>query len=378
MALQFRHLQTDPRPTQSAANPWDCNFSYLVSGSSALSPVGSAAFNFCLFRPEDQMSLDVKAKARAGITVLEVLGLLLAIFRFWFRYRIRRLWWEDAWAFAAFLFAITYLTGTWLNILYGEQTSTSLTGFWMYSFSSNLVVWFARLSILFSVARIIYPSQTLRRIVFGIAFLFSLLFVSFIGAKLWYYCHDLSWMGSTLLSGNPPLPLGTNLVIYELTTDFISDAILIALPIKLLWSVKLPTRQRRMIMLIFASGITVTLVATCRGTFQILGLHPISSLLMDAVIAFSSIMCNLLVFVTFLYRYGRSASPPSLTEPDDDDDDYTTPARPRQTTQFLTTVEVGGADCASENVTSTWSSSQATSGTSSTDSSEQRSEKTSS
>lgn len=317
-------------------------------------------------------------EVRTGTTVLEVIGLLLAVFRLFFRYRIRRLWWEDAWAFAAFLLATTYLTGTWLDLLHRKPTST--VGFWMYVFSFNPVIWFVRHSTLFSVARIIYPSLTLRRKVLGIALVFFLLFISFMAAKLWYYCHNLSWMNNTLYFGNALLPLSTDLIIFELTTDFITDAILIILPIKFLWSVKLPTRQRRMILLIFASGVTVTLAAICRATCQLLNLNTIVSLIMDAEIAFSSIMCNLLVFVTFLYRYGRSASPPLPTETDDDDD-YTTPVRPRQNTQLLTTVQLEGSDYL-ENMASTREdaySNYATSGTSGTHSpSEQQSEKTSS
>ncbi|KAI6114502.1 hypothetical protein F5141DRAFT_714147 [Pisolithus sp. B1] len=245
------------------------------------------------------VSLDVIRKASAGTAVLEVIGLLLAIFRLWFRFRIRRLWWEDAWAFAGLPLCGQLLDG-------------------------NLVVY--TLCTLFSVARIIYPSLALRRMVLGIALVFFLLFISFMAVKLWYYCHDLSWMNNTLFFGNSLLPLGTTLDIFEVTTDFATDAILIVLPIKLLWSVKLPTRQRRMILLIFASGITVTIAAICRATCELLNLDLIVSLLMDVEIALSSIMCNLLVFVTFLYRYGRSASLLPSTELDEDDD-YTTPVR---------------------------------------------------
>ncbi|KAI6117860.1 hypothetical protein EDD16DRAFT_993309 [Pisolithus croceorrhizus] len=154
---------------------------------------------------------------------------------------------------------------------------TSMVGLWM----------FVRHSTLLLVARIIYPSLKLRRMVYGIASVFFLSYISFMAAKLWYYCHDLSWMNNTLYFGNALLPLSTNLIIFELTTDFITDAILISLPIKLLWSVKLPTRQRRMIVLIFASGITVTLAATCRATCQILELNSIVSLMMDAELSIS-------------------------------------------------------------------------------------------
>ncbi|KAI6123673.1 hypothetical protein EDD16DRAFT_1772789 [Pisolithus croceorrhizus] len=136
-----------------------------------------------------------------------------------------------------------------------------------------------------------------------------------------------------------------------------------------------------MILLIFASGITVTIAAICRATCELLNLDLIVSLLMDVEIALSSIMCNLLVFVTFLYRYGRSASPSPSTELDEDDD-YTTPVRHHQATLILTTIEVGGSDYSLDNLTSMWGdgcASNATSGISDIlSSSEQRSEEKSS
>lgn len=297
------------------------------------------------------VSVNVIKKASVGTATLQVIGLLLAVFRLWFRFRIRRLWWEDAWAFAAFVFATNYLIGSWLYVYSEKPTST--VGYWISILTSNAVIWLVRHSTLFSVARIIYPSLTLRGMVLGIALMFFLLFISFMAAKLWYYCRDLSWTNNTLFFGNALLPLSTNLIIFELTIDFIADAVLIVLPIKLLWSVKLPTRQRRMILLVFASGIMVTIAAICRAICQLLDLILIVPLVMDVEVALSSIMCNLLVFVTFLYRYGRSASPPLSTK-SDEDDDYTTPFRPRQTSLNLTIIEVDGADYSGDE-TPTWS-----------------------
>jgi len=66
-------------------------------------------------------------------------------------------------------------------------------------------------------------------------------------------------------------------------------------------------------------------------------------------------MCNLLVFVTCIYCYGRSSSVSisEQSESDEKDDDYTTRRRP-QTTKLLTThIELGGTGYSSDNVLST-------------------------
>ncbi|KAG6329467.1 hypothetical protein ID866_9623 [Astraeus odoratus] len=187
---------------------------------------------------------------------------------------------------------------------------------------------------------------------FAINLMFLSLFLGFFGAKLWCYTHDLSWMDHDLVSGKPLLPLSNKLAIFELATDFLSDAILIGLPLRLLWRIKLPKRQRRMILTIFASGIVVTFASCFRGSFQILNMSFLVMVGMDAEIGFSMIICNLLVFVTFIYRYG-CATTPSQSErsrsDDDEDDDYTTPMQYPRRTLLLTTIELDGMSCSSGN-----------------------------
>jgi len=66
-------------------------------------------------------------------------------------------------------------------------------------------------------------------------------------------------------------------------------------------------------------------------------------------------MCNLLVFVTCIYRYGCSSSVSisEQSESDEKDDDYTARQRP-QTTQLLTThIELGGTGYSSDNALTT-------------------------
>lgn len=52
-----------------------------------------------------------------------------------------------------------------------------------------------------------------------IAVLFIVMFLSFIGAKVWFYTRDLSWTQQPSMFDKPTLPLGRNLVIYELASE---------------------------------------------------------------------------------------------------------------------------------------------------------------
>ena len=132
--------------------------------------------------------------------------------------------------------------------------------------------------------------------------LFLAMFLSFLGAKLWYYFHDLSWIERPSLYNKPSLPLKRSLVIYQLVSeshslhaffpfdnkssvDCLADAILIALPIRLLWNVKLQRKQRRMFFLIFASSSIVTVGSLFRAICQIANIYPVLLVALDVEVS---------------------------------------------------------------------------------------------
>ncbi|KAG6331789.1 hypothetical protein ID866_7302 [Astraeus odoratus] len=178
----------------------------------------------------------------------------------------------------------------------------------------------------------------------ALRWLFLLMFMSFMAAKLWWYSHDLSWMKNTLFYGKALLPLNHKLVVFQLVTDFFADAILVGLPVRLLWGIRLPRRQRRMVLLIFSSSIIVTLAAIFRSTLQIMHKRNLVEIAINVEVGLATITLNLLVCVTFIYRYWRSKSLGNGDLDSDDsesDDDYTTPIRRSRTTQLTTTIELG-------------------------------------
>lgn len=89
-------------------------------------------------------------------SVLQLIGILLSLFRLWFRLKIRRLWWEDAWAFIACLCSIVLLASEWMYLKGGTYQTLSLSstltlqpdwtvsivGFWMYTLALTCVVWY--------------------------------------------------------------------------------------------------------------------------------------------------------------------------------------------------------------------------------------------
>ncbi|KAG1836647.1 hypothetical protein DFJ58DRAFT_749734 [Suillus subalutaceus] len=262
------------------------------------------------------------------------LGLVLTIFRLAYRIWLRRFWLEDAWAGVAFLFGIATLTSCWTYVeAAGEE---EIISFWVYSFTFLSLVWAVRLSILFSIVRIVYETQHLRRLILGLAGLFLGLWAGVVAQKAWGFGHNTSWYQTT---GKVHAFLTQPMVAFELMSDCLSDTILIVLPLRLLWSFKLPKRQKRMIFAIFSSSIVVTIISIFRGFCETAKYTSVLGPVTDFETALSLLICNLLVVVTFLYRiFGFASADDSVSS---DDDDYTT----RTTTGgVFTSVDLGNGE----------------------------------
>lgn len=266
-----------------------------------------------------------------------ILGLVLTIFRLTYRIRLRRLWVEDAWAGVAFLCGIAAFTSTWTYV--GTVGEGGIISFWIYSFTFPSVVWAVRQSILFSIVRIVYATQHLRRLIFCLSGLFLGLWAGLVAQKAWNYGHDTSWYQTT---GKVHVFLTRPMIVFELMADCFSDTILIILPLRLLWSLRLPKRQKRMIFAIFSSSFIITVISIFRGVCQIAKYRTVLVPATDFETSLSLLVCNLLVTVTFLYRiFGFAGADASVSS----DDDYTT----RTTTGgVFTTVELDAAESGSD------------------------------
>ncbi|KAG1769446.1 hypothetical protein EV702DRAFT_978710, partial [Suillus placidus] len=266
-----------------------------------------------------------------------VLGLMLTIFRLAYRIWLRKFWVEDAWAGVAFLCGIAALTSCWTYVEAGKgMGEEGIISFWVYSFAFPSVVWAVRQSILFSIIRVVYATQHLRCLMLGLAGLFLGLWAGLVAQKAWNYGHDTSWYQTP---GKVHAYMTQPMVVFELMTDCLSDIILIVLPLRLLWSLKLPKRQKRMIFATFFSNIMVTMISIFRGVCQIAKYKTVLGTATDFQTALSLLVCNLLVVVAFLYRiFGFTAVDDSVSG---DDDDYAT----RTTTgAVFTTVDLDDAE----------------------------------
>ena len=76
------------------------------------------------------------------------------------------------------------------------------------------------MSILFSVARIIRPTERMHCVVTALASFFSLVFLTFIAMKIWWFAHDLSWLEGSTFYSRPARWLPRAMYAYELCGEY--------------------------------------------------------------------------------------------------------------------------------------------------------------
>ncbi|KAF9240003.1 hypothetical protein BU15DRAFT_61635 [Melanogaster broomeanus] len=298
------------------------------------------------------------AKTVKRKSVLNCLALLLAIFRVWIRVKIKRMWWEIVWAIVAFSCA----------------TQAAITSAWINTFTFTCVVWLAqsrfyravRISLIFSIIRVIPPRARLHICGLFIVAFFLLICVIIIALKAVYCIREYHELDPTVSDSKFRCYVPRDMGIFELVADCLADAIAVSFPLRMLHSVRLQPRQHRLLRLLFSSSIAVSLVCVARAACELV--PDLEIMLPSWTISRYSIpcsfvlatlthrrlfsqsatcltVCNLLVVVTYLDRVfgrGNGESTRRTTTTDEggpvEDDDYTTPPGMSQTS--LTTVEL--------------------------------------
>lgn len=175
----------------------------------------------------------------------------------------------------------------------------------MLTFDFTCSLWSARLSIIFSIMRVMPPMMTIRRVTQWFSVSFVLMWMALIIQKALHCTSDLSWEKEA----KPQCHLGRAIGITELSADFVSDVVLVALPLRLMWNLQLPTRQRRLLITLFSASMMITLISIVHAVFVIGPAGFLEAISANIQIAVSLMVCNLAVVVRFFYRlFGYDAS----------------------------------------------------------------------
>ncbi|KAF8872496.1 hypothetical protein BD779DRAFT_1709252, partial [Infundibulicybe gibba] len=242
-------------------------------------------------------------------TIFHTLALGSTAFRLTHRCRRGGFWWDDSWALVSALLDVILFTCLWVRVYYiGES---------------------ARISIGFTIIRLL-PAGLMRRVAIAAVSAFFVMFLALLAQVGWICGSNSSWHRSR----SAECRLGRSWTISKLSTDITGDIFLIVAPLRMLWKLRLPPCERRIIGIVFAMSILTTAISV---VYAILVLGP-DRLLERSVAqfeaAFSLMVCNLLVVATCCYRLVRRMR----TNPTPAGDDMTCPSPAGLTTPTTFTL----------------------------------------
>jgi len=225
-----------------------------------------------------------------------IIGLVTTICRLVLRRR--RFWWDDACALLSMLFIILHVACIFIDISEPAKApqSTRIIAYYLSATSFYGVIWFARLSMLFSIIRI-DPNHCQRKRLLFVAATFVLAGIFLVGQLYWVCAPDPAWRKFSI----PQCPLDTQVVVCQLVSDVVSDCILIVAPLKLFRDI-LDKVLRHRLMLIFSASIMITIASSVHVVY-ILRRKLIDNLIAANVEAcVSLVVCNLPVFAVAVIR----------------------------------------------------------------------------
>ncbi|KAJ7076209.1 hypothetical protein B0H15DRAFT_864546 [Mycena belliarum] len=234
--------------------------------------------------------------------VLLPFACLVTFFRLYLRYARRRLWWDDFWAFVSAMFSFVWIGSLTLH-LKDPGTSTipqnsKIAIYYILAQAFYIVGWTARISILFTVIRLAFG--TFRRILSVVAILFFVAW-AVLFAQVWWVCErQPGWKDQPL----PQCQLGRNVAIAQVITDVLSDAMLIAAPLRLLWRVHLHRGLKFRLLAVFTTSLITTAVGMYHA-FTILRIGGFTEAMAGIIeMSTSLLVANLAVIVTFVFSLG--------------------------------------------------------------------------
>ncbi|KAJ6472838.1 hypothetical protein C8R47DRAFT_720390 [Mycena vitilis] len=244
---------------------------------------------------------------RGLIGVLPPLACLVTYIRLYARYSRGKLWWDDFWVAVSTMCAIVLVVASILHLQDPARLSqrVKVSIYYMCALLFAAVVWTARISILFTVMRLCFFGR-LRRLLFWVAILFFVTW-AILFAQVWWVCErQPGWKDLP----TPQCALGLT----QSITDVISDSILIAAPMRLLWRVPLPRGLKLRLRAVFATTAIATAVSLYHA-YCVMRFGGIPELVAAAV-QFSTglLVANLSVIVAVVFRL-RPDNESDNTEP---------------------------------------------------------------
>ncbi|TFK55517.1 hypothetical protein OE88DRAFT_628840 [Heliocybe sulcata] len=183
---------------------------------------------------------------------LPIFALCVTAFRLTVRTYKRQLWWDDFWAFMASLCFILFIAA--MELHFRDESSYSHTT--KIALYYMLDQFFYAVNCLTATIRLSAPGH-FRRVLVCAGCSFACAWAVLFAQVFWTCENEPGWKDTPA----PQCDLGRNVAIAQVITDVMTDAILVAAPLRLVWKVKLSPAQKIRIMAVFSSTTIATAVS---------------------------------------------------------------------------------------------------------------------
>ncbi|KAF9472015.1 hypothetical protein BDN70DRAFT_887469 [Pholiota conissans] len=288
---------------------------------------------------------------------LHVIAISSSVYRLWVRFRIHRMWWDDYVLFVPLILDMFYGMVFWFSVPREHDASQSaatylviLNSFWFKRFIFTVIVWSTRIVLALSLVRI-FPARTHARILsmLLVAIMLCFLVATFLISAT--TCHRKT----ALLLSNELTDCTKSIAGYALEDafafvgDIIGDALLVICPLFWFWKIRLPPKERRLILLAFCGNMLTLLFAIVYlilGNLSI-GQTPAARYLIQGGMArmeaaISLFVCNFTVISTSIYRLLQKTKRKSESCPSNDSEDHNT--SPRRDAHRLTQYYISSSE----------------------------------
>ncbi|KAF9008394.1 hypothetical protein BDQ17DRAFT_146494 [Cyathus striatus] len=242
---------------------------------------------------------------KVSLTILHLIAICTSVIRVWQRKHTNGMWWDDHLALIPAVMTVIQIVIIWLffdpNL---TNVKMQIALYWLLSFSWFTLIWMCRISLALSIARIFPAWATPRRYSLGLAVCFGIAYFGILSWQATLHCVD----------DGAPNPLRScsvdrqNFIMFSVISDVLADIFLIASPFYMLWRIRLPKSQRRLVLTLFsASALTlasaiVFIICNYSPWVNGPGSRIVTSMAAQLEACISVMVCNLLVVVTFFLR----------------------------------------------------------------------------
>ncbi|KIK61431.1 hypothetical protein GYMLUDRAFT_243605 [Collybiopsis luxurians FD-317 M1] len=242
---------------------------------------------------------------RVVVIAFLLMVLVTMLVRICIRSRNRRLWWDDGCTFLAALFTVLMYVGEIL----ADHTAVPATPnahrlkiiqFWVILIAYCFAIWFAKITLMLSIVRLIPTFLTLRRVSELASIGFLLMCTSITTYKIYICASDVSWykLPNPLCKAISLRAIG----ITELITYVAADVTLLAIPLRLLYHVSLSTDKKRMLIFMFSVNLITSAISILHVILLIDDAWSLLNVTLEVEVGIALVTANLAVIVPYFYR----------------------------------------------------------------------------